>query len=39
MYQTYTCEEDVGGACSGLVSSADVTVAQLPPAAEFTRVG
>lgn len=39
VHHSCTCEEDVGGACPGLVSSADVAVTQLPPAAEFTGVG
>lgn len=33
-----TCEDDVGGACFGLVPPADVSVAELTPAAEFARV-
>lgn len=33
-----TCEEDVGGACFGLVPPAYVSVAELTPAAEFARV-
>lgn len=37
--QTHTCEEDIGGACFGFIPSADVAIAQLLPAAEFTGVG
>lgn len=36
--QPFTCKNDVGGARFGLVPPADVAVAELPPAAEFTRV-
>lgn len=38
MQQTFTCKNDVGGACFGLVLPADVAIAELPPAAELTSV-